>query len=145
MGADVTRFYAKISITGVSLWLMLVIAARIIGNMQPPNPIMNGFAAGCENQPPPCWYGIVPGTTSVESGNKIVSTLHLSCEIALIYDGYTQVILSLTLRKCQNLHFGDLIVTFDNGWPVGTTGDMIFMDSQDPYFWTLSGLNIKMP
>jgi hypothetical protein len=42
------------------------LAARALGYAQPPNPALRGFAEGCEGKPQPCWYGIVPGQTSLE-------------------------------------------------------------------------------
>ncbi len=39
------------------------LAARILGSTQPPNPALRGFTEGCEDQPQPCWYGVVPGVT----------------------------------------------------------------------------------
>ncbi len=41
---------------------MLAVAA---GNAQPPSPALNGFHADCDNQPQPCWYGIILSETPI--------------------------------------------------------------------------------
>jgi hypothetical protein len=36
----------------------------------PPHPALIGFDVDCENQPDPCWFGIVPGVTPIEEGRE---------------------------------------------------------------------------
>jgi hypothetical protein len=66
------RFYLK-AIVAVTLVLgSLSIAARALGTTQPPNPALAGFTEGCEGKPQPCWYGIVPGVTTVETAKRML-------------------------------------------------------------------------
>ncbi len=46
----------------VAVFGVLTLTARAVGALQPPHPALAGFTEGCLNQP--CWYGIVPGTTT---------------------------------------------------------------------------------
>ncbi len=59
---------------------LLTVAARVLGSTQPPNPALVGFTLGCENQPQPCWYGIVPGMTNVEEASQIIENLGYGME-----------------------------------------------------------------
>ncbi|MEZ4670298.1 MAG: hypothetical protein R3E39_20520 [Anaerolineae bacterium] len=43
----------------------LGLTARSLGSTLPPNPALIGFATGCDHQPRPCWYGIVPEVSSL--------------------------------------------------------------------------------
>src|SRR5690349_20391817 len=44
--------------------------ARIWGDTQLPNPLLRGFTQDCDDQPQPCWYGIVPGVTTTSEVKK---------------------------------------------------------------------------
>ncbi|NWG16744.1 MAG: hypothetical protein HXY41_08925, partial [Chloroflexi bacterium] len=48
-------------------------AARAVGTWQPPNPVLTGFIADCEDKPQPCWYGIVPGVTTMHEARTVLS------------------------------------------------------------------------
>lgn len=50
------------------------LAARALGSTQPANPALEGFTVGCEGKPQPCWYGIVPGVTTVEEASSLLQT-----------------------------------------------------------------------
>ena len=56
----------KASSVLVALFLAISIGAKAVGALQPPNPALRGFVEGCENEPQPCWYGIVPGKPIAE-------------------------------------------------------------------------------
>jgi hypothetical protein len=53
----------------IILFLAVSIVAKSFGGLQPPNPALRGFIEGCEDKPQPCWYGIVPGETTVEEAH----------------------------------------------------------------------------
>jgi hypothetical protein len=63
----------KASVVLVLILLIFSIAAKAVGTLQPPNPALEGFTAGCEDKPFLCWYGIVPGVTSVEEGHELLN------------------------------------------------------------------------
>jgi hypothetical protein len=63
-----TRVYLKLSVPLLVLFTVVGLAARAVGGMQPMHPALRGFTEGCEGKPQPCWYGIVPGVTSMEDG-----------------------------------------------------------------------------
>jgi hypothetical protein len=65
------RFYLKIILLCILALLALNMAARTLGSTEPPNPALEGFTVGCEGKLQPCWYGIVPGVTTVEEATTI--------------------------------------------------------------------------
>jgi hypothetical protein len=72
------RLYGKLIIALTVPFLALNVAARALGSTQPPNPVLEGFAVGCEGKPQPCWYGIVPGVTTVIEIDTILKDLGFS-------------------------------------------------------------------
>lgn len=65
-----TRFYLKLLAPLLIVLLMLAVIARMRGTAQPPNPALRGFVEGCVGKPQPCWYGIVPGVTTMKEAGK---------------------------------------------------------------------------
>src|SRR5690242_4609279 len=49
------------------------LAARTLGASQPPNPALAAFTIGCEDQPQPCWFGVVPGKTTWMEINQLLA------------------------------------------------------------------------
>lgn len=47
------------------LCALFIVAARVLGSTQPPNPALRGFGENCATKPQPCWYGIVPEKTEI--------------------------------------------------------------------------------
>ncbi|MEZ4670295.1 MAG: hypothetical protein R3E39_20505 [Anaerolineae bacterium] len=45
-------------------------ATGVLSGAAPPHPALRGFDVDCENQPEPCWFGIVPGTTTIDVGRE---------------------------------------------------------------------------
>lgn len=71
------RFLLKLLVILPLTFAMLNIITRTVGTTQPPNPALAGFSEGCEGKPQPCWYGIVPGVTTMEEADQILKgTLH---------------------------------------------------------------------
>ena len=53
--------------------LALSLIACAIGTTQRSNPALRGFTEGCKDKPQPCWYGIVPGVTTMgESAKQLI-------------------------------------------------------------------------
>jgi hypothetical protein len=55
------------------IFAALAMVSRAIGTAEPPNPALMGFIEGCEDTPQPCWYGLVPGVSTLR---EIGSQLH---------------------------------------------------------------------
>ncbi len=66
-----TRFLFRLMPALVAAFAMFNIAARALGTLRPPHPALAGFTEGCEGQPSPCWYGIVPGVTTAGEAGQI--------------------------------------------------------------------------
>lgn len=55
----------------MSLMVLALINIGIaFGGTQPVNPTLIGFQQGCQSQP--CWYGIIPGQTTLGAGRTIL-------------------------------------------------------------------------
>jgi hypothetical protein len=113
------------------LVLMLTVfnsLAVMIGQRQPLNPILAGFSTPCENRSMPCWYGIVPGETTVAETQRIVTELGFEashrpsfgyinygivnslfpCRLIVTYRSSTAPIATMQFQECTLLKFGDL-------------------------------------
>lgn len=134
-------------------WLAFVVlsmAASGLGTMQPPNPALAGFSEGCEGKPQPCWYGIVPGVTTLEEANiflteqgyhsvrdyrsdkdtwnKVYIRLaNNNCELDLSYSE-TETATTVNLTSCQNLHLGDVMNTLGNPYDISVLRGMTFQN-----------------
>jgi hypothetical protein len=67
------RVYVKMMIVFILPLVALNMAARVLGSTQPPNPALEGFTVGCEGISQPCWYGIVPGETTLGETRSILA------------------------------------------------------------------------
>lgn len=61
------------------LWISVLLtctsfAVRAFGSTQPPNPALRGFTEGCDEQPQPCWYGVIPGVSKFTEMRKRVQS-----------------------------------------------------------------------
>lgn len=108
----------------------LYLPASTLGALQASNPVLAGFTENCENKPKTCWYGIVPGETTVLAAHTILISLGFQFEeivrrdrenrmmsysnedyqcLAEIHTGIrVSEFNSITLR-CDNLRLGDFI------------------------------------
>jgi hypothetical protein len=114
------RSYLKLTIAIPIICLVLTLTASALGTTQPPNPALRGFSEGCEDNPQPCWYGIVPGVTrreyvitqlaknmgyDIDPAYLMLTQLSIwsyeppICDFALDNDGH--VILRITLHLCS--------------------------------------------
>jgi hypothetical protein len=75
----------KLMIGLTGFFLLLALAARALSNTQPPNPALGGFVEGCEHQPQPCWYGIVPDVSTLEDAYHWL----LKNNFVLLSDGHS--------------------------------------------------------
>jgi hypothetical protein len=66
-------FYFKLVFSFTVLFMTLNIAVRALGYAQPTNPALAGFTTGCEGKLQPCWYGIVPGETTVAEAEVMLA------------------------------------------------------------------------
>lgn len=62
---------------------MTNVLSRALGGTQPSNTALTGFGDGCGDQPHPCWHGIVPGKTSLDTARQILALNGYSNERAL--------------------------------------------------------------
>ncbi|MBL8164565.1 MAG: hypothetical protein JNJ61_21425 [Anaerolineae bacterium] len=62
----------RLSSTLFILIVGLMFGALAVGAADAANPALLGFRQGCEDQPQPCWYGIIPGVTDVNHATAIL-------------------------------------------------------------------------
>lgn len=56
----------------IAVFTALILASHTLGTNQIPNPALAGFTEDCEGITQPCWYGIVPGVTTLrEVGQRL--------------------------------------------------------------------------
>jgi len=100
-----SRLLFKHALVVIFFLTLISLVARSLGSIQPSNPIMSGFTEDCERQPQPCWYGIVPGVTSMaEVKQRLLSK-------GYAVDSISELQLNATKRvdgDCQTLS-----ITFD--------------------------------
>lgn len=123
------QFYAKAAALWVVMSLVLVIAARVLGSTQPPNPALRGFTEGCDDIPQPCWYGIVPDVTTDYTAERRLQAegmeLIYRAEFYVMYrdplndcsvtlnlqiTGGTFLVENVSIYKCTSVRLGDLMV-----------------------------------
>jgi hypothetical protein len=128
-----SRFWLQLSALLIVLFTSLGFMLSALGSTQPIHPALRGFAEGCEGIPQPCWYGIVPGMTTLEA----VSILeNLGYQLDTTYPGDAR--LDLTRYAIQSpcpiiffLYYSqDFVRTLHVSWDQRCdirTGDLILM------------------
>ena len=125
-----TIIYLKLVTPVLVVLVIMACVARSLGAAQPPNPALRGFVEGCEDQPQPCWYGIVPGVTDEESARSSVKKAGYSISANEFSSNYIQScqvkpcckhievltgeapLSRLVFYQCD-IVLGDLMLTFD--------------------------------
>lgn len=139
-------------------WILPPLLAALIGlaiglgTFRPSHPALVGFVEGCEGQPQPCWYGIVPGETTRQEANRLLTALHYvqkvftedsagyapsrpedQCMVLLVMQKYQMTIDGLFLFECPGLQWGDLIGerlvpenVIDGCYGISTAGDHVY-------------------
>jgi hypothetical protein len=64
------RFYFKFIVLNVFLLSLISTGLIAFGKAQPPHPALAGFGV-CDGRP--CWNGIVPGVTTMEQANQLIT------------------------------------------------------------------------
>jgi hypothetical protein len=116
-----------------ALFAGLISAANTVGALRLPNFAITGFTRGCEDRPKTCWYGIVPGLTTMGDADSIFvrlgfifeekeytdrATLVLSYSnarhncFAQIYTDLEMTDLDRLNVSCSNTFLGDYISLF---------------------------------
>lgn len=121
-------FLLKRALSMIVLLMVMSFVVRILGSIQPPNPALQGFTDGCESHPQPCWYGIVPGISSLEEAKtdlqkagyfiNSISTLQLTstrsnsdCQkTVIIFDSRVK---QIDIIVCETVVLGDFVRQFD--------------------------------
>jgi hypothetical protein len=67
------RFYLRLTIVMLPLFVLLVITMSALGSTQPIHPALRGFVEGCEGVPQPCWYGIVDTVSTVDAARQVLA------------------------------------------------------------------------
>jgi hypothetical protein len=69
------RLYIQLIHLIAIMFFVFSLVARTLGATQQTDPALRGFSEGCENQPQPCWNGIILGKTSAEATSNRISQL----------------------------------------------------------------------
>jgi hypothetical protein len=123
------RRYLKFAVPILLICVVLSLAARMLGSMQPPNPALNGLTEACVGIQQPCWFGVIPGVTTVAETHRTLLDLGYSpsqrssfgiitygrqaevipCRIQVRYVDSTGPIIALHFQECDGLQLGDFI------------------------------------
>jgi hypothetical protein len=129
------RFLLVCSLFCTTFLAALYLPVSALGIPQVSNPALAGFTQGCENNSKTCWYGILPGVTTIIEANTILINLRFQFEeierrdretwmvsytnegyhcLAKVYtDAQMSSVDSITLR-CDHMQLGDFIPILGN-------------------------------
>ncbi len=127
------RFIVRLSLPLMMLFASLSAVSYALGTTQPLAPMLEGFRQGCENQPHPCWNGIVLGETNLKSATHILNELGYQAGLVgptdyalrytsdsrspgcveLYFDRQSIQVISIVL-SCTDMHTGDLTALLGN-------------------------------
>ncbi len=142
------RLISKLSILVIAALTVLSTAASAIGSIQAPNPALAGFTEGCADKPDPCWYGIIPGVTTLDEGAAILANLQfVFSEKTLLNTEFSSANYRNENFPCVQIEFGilseqpdviaDLSVDYCDRVTIGDFVNAL----GDPDNLNLSGLN----
>ena len=155
------RLLFKLSLLTTLILTITSLAARTLGNTQPYNSAMRGFIEGCEGQPQPCWYGLVPDKTSfddavhlirdhdlpiIKSPNEtdfpaaMIKTDFIDCEVELFRSDKDQKLFGgFYFQNCQTLKLGDILNQLGTPRNINTSLSCDFIPSEHlmpmSYYW----------
>ncbi len=120
------------------IWGFATLTARIIGTWQHPHSALAGFREGCDDQPQPCWQGIIPGFTTLNELDAILEnkgyrltgdgagtlTYWLSGRLcSRVWVGYWKnTVTRLGMPVCDGARLGDLALVNDDFYTVTQSG-----------------------
>lgn len=124
-----SRLLLKLMLVITFAFALVNLAARTLGTTQLPNPALRGFTEGCEGQPQPCWYGIVPGVTTMNEvkqrlagkGFSVDSVSDMQLNAAKLTDGDCQStsilfdsrVKQIAINLCESVLLGDFVRQFN--------------------------------
>jgi len=151
----------KISLIITLILTITNLIARAIGNTQPFNSAMRGFTEGCEGQPRPCWYGLVPDKTSFDDAvhrirdyglpiakspsendypAAVIKADFIDCEVELFRsDKASSLFGGFYFQNCQTLKLGDILTIMGTpdtvGVSLGCDHNLAEYFVPDSYYW----------
>jgi hypothetical protein len=117
------------------------------GSTQPVPFALSGFVEGCEGQTQPCWYGVIPGQTTVSEFTRISRELDLytiteGVLCGIRYDANNlEVIINIHLLFCEPQQTGELMGLFSESPSLSSLCNSRFALSQEGLFWNVENLN----
>lgn len=156
-----SRLLSKVSLLMTLILTFMSLAVRSFGFTQPYNSAMRGFTEGCQGQPQPCWYGLVPDKTSfddavhrirdyglpiIKSPNEtdypaaVIKADFIDCEIELVRSDSDKTLFGgFYFQNCQTLKLGDILNQLGTPYTVGTTASCDFQPPHPmmpmSYYW----------
>ncbi len=147
-----TRLTQTMAILAV-FFLLLNVAASMVGGMQAPNPTLKGFTQDCDGHLQPCWYGIVPGITTAdeqilqmqESGYILVQNTEFVASYKGIFGSsqYCQrviflrsrdpsdalIVREIILSRCPDMQSGHVMSAFRQPYILSNKAPMMLYDN----------------
>ncbi len=86
-----TSIYLKSFLLIGVLFAALSVTARALGKTQPPNPAVIGFVEGCRDKPQPCWFGVMPGVTTIDELYQLLNFIKVPRTRNILSQGFALV------------------------------------------------------
>ncbi|MEZ4670297.1 MAG: hypothetical protein R3E39_20515 [Anaerolineae bacterium] len=122
------------------------LTARALGGSQPPGSELVGFTSGCEGLPQPCWYGVVPGITTVDEANRLWAIQGYTESAdglgTLIYwktgnlcsrlwvGRSDNIVMRIGMPLCNDIRLGYVAMQFDNAFHIVTQSGVTLLEGQ---------------
>jgi hypothetical protein len=130
----------------ILVFTALTLAARTYGAAQMRDPVLAGFIERCDGRPQPCWYGIVPGETSMQEVRSIMEQYSQVREIRPVTFGiayqfsntdhvffdslYNTTVYHMVLKLDNHISVGEVLST------IGMPDHILFRRTQSPIMYT---------
>lgn len=96
------RLILKTALFITVVLLTIQFATQAFGSTRPVHPTLRGFTEGCTDHPQPCWYGIIPTVTTLDTAHSQLEHYQypLDCVNFLETAG---IVTQINLRPCDSL------------------------------------------
>jgi hypothetical protein len=130
-------FFSRLALLLTLPMAGFALVAVLLGGTQSIHPALRGFGEGCADTSQPCWYGIVPGQTTLDEALTMLEHYGLTAQQDPPFDSgvryyifadtcvfnitartETTSVLAIAGYGCSDLHLGDFITVF--GAPIIT-------------------------
>ena len=96
------RLILKIALLITIVLLTIQLATHSFGSIRSVHPTLRGFTEGCADHPQPCWYGIIPAVTTLESARSQLEHYQYPLDCVNLLEA-AGIVTQINLRPCDSL------------------------------------------